>query len=153
MHLRREVGEGLKIAASAIFANKLRSGLTTLGIVIGIVTVCLMAMAIEGLRQSFIRSISALGADVFYIEKYPWERTQAWWKIRNRRDFKIPDAKFIERESAHALAISVENSVMLPVRYQNRSSSAVWICIPTRSRFQRTSGTSRRERPTVFHQL
>ncbi len=73
MNLAREFGEGLKISFHAIFANKLRSGLTTLGIVIGIVTVSLMAMAIEGLRQSFIRSISALGADVFYIEKFPWE--------------------------------------------------------------------------------
>jgi putative ABC transport system permease protein len=127
MNLVRELSEGVKISASAIFASKVRSGLTTLGIVIGIVTVSLMAMAIEGLRQSFIRSISALGADVFYIEKFPWERTQAWWKIRNRRDFNIEDAKVIQRESAHTLAISVENSVTLPVRYKDRESAAVWI--------------------------
>src|SRR3954470_24685251 len=105
-----EFTEGIAISAHAIVANKLRAALTTLGIVIGIVTVSLMAMAIDGLRQSFIRSISALGADVFYIEKFPWERTQAWWKIRNRRDFAIADAKIIQRESAHTLAISVENS-------------------------------------------
>jgi putative ABC transport system permease protein len=127
MNLAREFSEGLKISFGAIFANKLRSGLTTLGIVIGIVTVSLMAMAIEGLRQSFIRSISALGADVFYIEKYPWERTQAWWKIRNRQDFKMSDAKTIQKESTHALAISIENSVTLPARYKDRSSSSVWV--------------------------
>jgi putative ABC transport system permease protein len=127
MNLARELGEGLKISASAIFANKLRSTLTTLGIVIGIVTVSLMSMAIEGMRQKFIRSISALGADVFYIEKYPWERTQAWWKIRNRRDFEISDSKIIQKESTHALAISVENSETLPVRYKDRSSSGVWV--------------------------
>ena len=127
MNLARELSEGLKISASAIFASKLRSGLTTLGIVIGIVTVSLMAMAIEGLRQSFLRSISALGADVFYIEKFPWERTGPWWKIRNRRDFKIADAKIIQRESTHTLAISVENSITLPVRYRDRSSSSAWV--------------------------
>jgi len=127
MNLAREFGEGIKISAHAIFANKLRSGLTTLGIVIGIVTVSLMAMAIEGLRQSFMRSISALGADVFYIEKYPWERTSAWWKIRNRRDFTIGDAKIIQRESVHTLAISVENSATLPVRYKDRNASGAWI--------------------------
>jgi len=128
MNFGRELSEGLKASVSAIFANKLRSVLTTLGIVIGILTVSLMVMAIEGMREKFIRSISALGADVFYIEKYPWERTQAWWKIRNRRDFSIGDAKVIERESKYALAISVENSVMLPVRYRDRTSSGVWIC-------------------------
>lgn len=127
MNLAREFTEGLKISISAIFANKLRSVLTTLGIVIGIVTVCLMSMAIEGMRQKFIRSISALGADVFYIEKYPWERSGQWWKIRNRRDFEIANAKVIQNESIHTLAISVENSMTLPVRYGNRSSSGVWI--------------------------
>jgi putative ABC transport system permease protein len=127
MNLGREFAEGLKISASAIVANKLRSALTTLGIVIGIVTVSLMAMAIEGMRQKFIRSISAMGADVFYVEKYPWESDGPFWKVRNRRDFSISDGKIIQRESIHALAVSVENSTMLPVRYQNRSASAVWV--------------------------
>ena len=128
MNLAREISEGLKISAGAIFANKLRSALTTLGIVIGIVTVSLMSMAIEGMRQKFIRSISALGADVFYIEKFPWESTGPFWKMRNRRDFAMSDAKIIQRESIHTLAVSVENSITLPVRYRERSSSGVWIC-------------------------
>ena len=86
MKLLSEVREGLRISWSAIFANKLRSGLTTLGIVIGILTVSVMATAIQGLNQSFLQSVSALGSDVFYLEKFPWERVEEWWKIRNRRD-------------------------------------------------------------------
>lgn len=128
MKVVREISEGLKISLAAILSNKLRSALTTLGIVIGILTVSLMAMAIQGMRVKFIRSISALGADVFYIEKFPWERTTAWWKIRNRRDFSISDGKILQRESTHALAVSVESSMMLPVRYRERSSTGVWIC-------------------------
>ena len=128
MNLVREISEGLKISGNAIVANKLRSGLTTLGIVIGILTVSLMAMAIAGMREKFVRSISALGADVFYIEKFPWEHTGPFWKLRNRRDFTIPEGKIIQRESTHALAVSVENSITLPVRYKERSSSGVWIC-------------------------
>jgi putative ABC transport system permease protein len=87
MKLVDEFTEGIAISARAILANKLRSTLTTLGIIIGILTVSLMAMAIDAMQQAFMRSISALGADVFYIEKFPWERAEAWWKIRNRRDF------------------------------------------------------------------
>ena len=126
MKLRAEFAEGIRISAQAIVANKLRSGLTTLGIVIGIVTVSLMAMAIDGLRQAFMRSISALGADVFYVEKFPWERTEAWWKIRNRRDFRVADGDVILQESMHALAVSAECSANLPVRYGDRSVSRVW---------------------------
>ena len=112
MTLLTEIREGLSISWSAIRANKMRSVLTTLGIVVGIVTVSLMATAIQGLRQSFLRSISALGSDVFYIEKFPWEGNDAWWKIRNRRDFDINDARFIASESKYTLAVSVEPPLM-----------------------------------------
>jgi putative ABC transport system permease protein len=63
---------------------------------------------------------------VFYIEKFPWESFQ-WSKLRNRRDFDVTDARIIERESAHTLAISVEASDMRPVRSRDRQSGRVWI--------------------------
>src|SRR5712692_10561589 len=119
-----EIREGLNISWSAIRANKMRSFLTTLGIVIGIVTVSLMATAIEGMNQAFMRSISALGSDVLYIEKFPWEGHDAWWKLRNRRDFEITDARFIARESRHVLAISVESSASLPVKSKTKSAGS-----------------------------
>src|SRR5258708_23989708 len=127
MHLLTEIHEGLRISWSAIRANPMRSTLTTLGIVIGIVTVSLMAMAIQGLNQAFLRSISALGSDVFYIEKFPWEGHDAWWKIRNRRDFEITDARTIATESKHVLAVSVEASGNWPVKSKDKSAGSVWI--------------------------
>lgn len=127
MKLSAEIREGLTISWSAIRANKMRSVLTTLGIVIGIVTVSLMATAITGLRQSFMRSISALGSDVFYIEKFPWEGNDAWWKIRNRRDFDVTDARVIATESKHALAVSVEASGNWKVKARDRSAASVWV--------------------------
>ena len=128
MTLVSELREGLRISAGAIVANKLRSALTTLGIIIGILTVSLMAMAIEGLRETFMRSVSALGSDVFYIEKVPWEPGNTWWKYRSRRDFTVQDGKRIAEESTHALAVSIEASGNLPVKYEERSSQGVWIC-------------------------
>ena len=127
MNLLSEVGEGLKISWSAIVANKLRSGLTTLGVVIGVLTVSVMAMAIQGLNQSFLQSVSALGSDVFYLEKFPWERVEEWWKIRNRRDFAVDYARLIAKESTTALATSIEASWNYPVKYKDRSASSVWV--------------------------
>src|SRR5687767_14006612 len=101
-----ELREGLRISFSAVLANKLRSGLTTLGIIIGILTVSLMGMAIEGLHTTFLRSVAALGSDVFYIEKFPWESGNAWWKYRSRRDFTLQYGIRIAAESEHALAVS-----------------------------------------------
>src|SRR5512133_2774084 len=114
MTLLAEFREGLKISWRAILASKMRSCLTTLGIIIGIVTVSLMAMAIEGLNQAFLRSISALGSDVFYIEKFPWESHHAWWKFRKRRDFELSDARIIQREATLAMGVSIECSGTWP---------------------------------------
>jgi hypothetical protein len=69
MNFLTELREGLAISWSAIRANKLRSVLTTLGIVIGIVTVTLMGTAIRGLNNSFLNSISSIGADVLYVDR------------------------------------------------------------------------------------
>ena len=127
MKLGAEIREGVGISWSAIRANPMRSTLTTLGIVIGIVTVSLMATAIEGLNQAFLRSISALGSDVFYIEKFPWEDDDQWWKLRNRRDFDINDARVIASQSRYVLAVSVEASGNFPVKSKERSGGSVWV--------------------------
>ncbi|MBN2506290.1 MAG: ABC transporter permease [Verrucomicrobia bacterium] len=127
MNLPSELREGAKISGAALGANKLRSVLTTLGIVIGILTVSLMATAIDGLNESFRRSISALGSDVFFIEKFPWDSHGKWWKYKNRRDLELSDARAIRRESRHALAVSVEASTSLPVSYRDRSASSAWV--------------------------
>lgn len=63
MYLLFEIKEGLVIAFRAIRANKMRSVLTTLGIVIGIVSVTLMATAIEGVNRAFEKSASAFGSE------------------------------------------------------------------------------------------
>ncbi len=83
-----ELKEGLAISFQAIRANKMRSVLTTLGIVIGIVSVTLMGTAIEGLSRGFNDSISKIGADVLYVQKWPWFGGDEWWKYRNRKDVK-----------------------------------------------------------------
>ena len=128
MTLLTEIKEGLRISWSAIRANKLRSGLSMMGIITGIVTVSLMATAIQGLNMAFMQSISALGSDVLYIDKFPWERDEEWWKFRNRRDFSISYADTIVREATEALAVSAEASNNRTVKYKDRSASGVWIC-------------------------
>ena len=117
----------MKIAWAAIGANKMRSALTTLGIVIGILTVSLMATALEGLRLSFLRSIAGLGSDVLFIEKMPWDNTMAWWKVRNRRDFEIRYARTIAQESQYTMAVSAEASGSWPVKYLDKSVSSSWV--------------------------
>src|SRR3974377_1884032 len=100
MNLFSEFKEGLSISWGAIRANKMRSILTTLGIVIGIVTVTLMGTAIQGLNASFLKSISFLGADVLYVQRFNWfnESREEWVKMRKRRPITLPQSQALERQ-------------------------------------------------------
>ena len=83
-----ELTEALRIAFAQIRANKLRSALTALGVVIGIVAVTLMGTAIRGIDAGVDRSLSGFGDDLLYISKWPWRDVDDWWNYRNRRAIK-----------------------------------------------------------------
>jgi putative ABC transport system permease protein len=86
-----EFKESFFIALRAIRANKIRSSLTMLGIVIGVTAVVLMTTAIKGIDNSFKNGISALGSDVLYLDKWAWFENTEWWKMRNRRNITMED--------------------------------------------------------------
>lgn len=78
--------ESIRFAIQAIVSNKLRASLTTLGIIIGITSVTTMATVVNGIEADFDESMSKLGADVLYIEKWPWAGGPGfkWWEYINR---------------------------------------------------------------------
>ena len=115
-----EFNEGMIIAFAAIRANMMRSVLTTLGIVIGIVSVTLMGTAIEGLNRAFNKSIAAIGADVLYVQKWPWGGGQDWWKIRNRRDLQIQQARAVERQATTVRAVTPIAGTQRQAKYQRK---------------------------------
>ncbi|MSU67599.1 MAG: ABC transporter [Opitutia bacterium] len=87
-----ETTESFAIAFAQIAANKLRSMLTALGVIIGIVAVTLMGTAILGIDAGVENTLSGLGDDVLYVGKWPWRQVDDWWSLRNRRDIKVSDA-------------------------------------------------------------
>ncbi len=88
-----ETVESFAIAFAQIAANKLRSALTALGVIIGIVAVTLMGTAILGIDAGVEQSLSGFGDDVVYVTKWPWKDTSDWWNFRNRRDINIEHAQ------------------------------------------------------------
>jgi putative ABC transport system permease protein len=67
---RTSVREGVRIAIDSLRANKIRAGLTVLGIVIGVATVMAMAGIIGGVRDSVTGEIAALGPNNFVVERF-----------------------------------------------------------------------------------
>ena len=130
MNLLTELNEGLAISWSAIRANKLRSVLTTLGIVIGIVTVTLMGTAIEGLNRAFLKAISSVGADVLYVQREDWsgpDTEEEWRKIQKRPQLTIEQASALERDLKLALAVAPLAFDQRLIKYEKRGASGVTI--------------------------
>ncbi|OAM87724.1 ABC transporter permease [Termitidicoccus mucosus] len=93
--LLHELLESLRIALAQIRANKTRSALTALGVVIGIVSVTLMGTAILGIDAGVNRSLAGFGDDVLYVTKWPWREVDDWWTYRNRPRLKTEYARQI----------------------------------------------------------
>jgi putative ABC transport system permease protein len=134
-----EVKEGLAISFQAIRANKMRSVLTTLGIVIGIVSVTLMGTAIEGLSRGFHDSISKIGADVLYVQKWPWFGGDEWWKYRNRKEVKYPQYEAVERHATLIKSVTPICWTQGVVKYKNQSSDGV-LTLGANDQYLATSG-------------
>ena len=92
-----EISESWKIAVAQMGSNKMRSTLTALGVIIGIVAVTLMGTAISGISIGFDKSMAIFGDDVLYVGQWPWKRVDDWWNYRDRKKIKTEYAEPINR--------------------------------------------------------
>src|SRR6185503_6814179 len=67
--------EGVLIAFDAIRTNKVRAGLTILGIAVGVLVVTVMSAAVHGINEGVAKSMAAAGPTTFFITKWPAEIT------------------------------------------------------------------------------
>tara|TARA_X000001036_G_scaffold240938_1_gene224738 strand:+ start:1838 stop:3046 length:1209 start_codon:yes stop_codon:yes gene_type:complete len=98
--------ENLFISLSAVFANKTRSILTALGIIIGVFSVTMMGTLISGLDKTFESSMSMLGRDILYISRYEWFGDMDWWEVRNRPRMRTEYVEKVKERSKYALAVA-----------------------------------------------
>ena len=98
--------ENFFISLSAVFANKTRSILTALGIIIGVFSVTMMGTLISGLDKTFESSMSMLGRDILYISRYEWFGDMEWWEVRNRPRIRPEYVEKVKDKSQYALAVA-----------------------------------------------
>ncbi len=93
--------EGVAIAIASVWENKLRSGLTVLGVVIGVSTVMVMASLVGGLRTQIIRTIEVAGPTTFYVVRFfsqtPLNPDALPREVRIRPIVKAEEAEMLAR--------------------------------------------------------
>src|SRR6185503_10989057 len=94
--------EGVVIAFDAIRTNKVRAGLTILGIAVGVFVVTVMSAAVHGINAGVAKSLAAAGPTTFFLTRWPAEITSCngsadscpW---RRNPPLTLANAKEIER--------------------------------------------------------
>ncbi|MBN2381214.1 ABC transporter permease [candidate division WOR-3 bacterium] len=109
----------LKLAVVSLRYNKSRSFLTTLGIIIGVMTVIAILSLLEGLNRTIEQQFSTLGSQTIYIQKVEWmistpgNRQQLdFEELRKRPNFTLEDADAIAALPTIEIAVpSISNHV------------------------------------------
>ena len=100
--------EGVAIALSAMRANKLRSALTILGVVIGVATVMTVASMVQGIRGQIVNAIEVAGPQVFYILRFftqtPMDPDRLPYEFRIRPILQARDANAVRAAAPIAYA-------------------------------------------------
>lgn len=137
-----ELKEGLLISLHAIRANKIRSVLTTLGIVIGITSVVLMSTAIKGIDNVFQKGVSSLGSDNLYIDKWEWFNNDIpWWELRNRRNLTLEDYRRYSESAKLPIAAAPTVWSIQKIKHKNTTLEAIFITGTTNDYIRTTNLT------------
>jgi putative ABC transport system permease protein len=127
------LGEIGRMAVDSLKSHKMRSFLTILGIVIGVMTVIGMVSIVQGLNRSFLRELESVGSDLIIVAKFEpgvvvGRRSE---EERQRKNLTVDDALALKSESslvkAVAVQLMVEPTETPPIKYQNIKSEESFI--------------------------
>lgn len=89
--------ESITIALSSLVTNKLRSILTLVGMIIGVMTVIAVVSVINGMNSYVADEINKLGSSTFFVDKYGIIRSaDEWYEKVKRKDLTLMDMRAVE---------------------------------------------------------
>jgi putative ABC transport system permease protein len=125
--------EGFLFAVNSVIVNKLRTFLSLFGITIGIFSIISVFTALDWMEKSIRDSVSTLGDNVLYVQKFPWsfDPNLAWWDIIkwppiSERDYQAILKKSTKSETACFLAAQSEK-----IKYRKNVASDVTVAAIT----------------------
>ena len=114
--------EILKVAFGSLAANKLRSLLTMLGIIIGVGSVITMMAIGKGAQRQVTDRIAALGTTLIMVNA-SMARGAGGVATTDIKPLTLADARQIELRSKHIVAIQPQQDVRMQVQFRNRNIS------------------------------
>ncbi|HOU96246.1 MAG TPA: ABC transporter permease [Bacteroidales bacterium] len=119
----RLIKEGIIFAFNSISVNKLRTFLTLFGITIGIVSIISVFTVLDWMEKSIRDSISTLGDNVIYVQKFPWsfDPNLNWWDIVKWPPVSIEDYEAVSNKSKFAQSTCFTVYRPVVIKFENNS--------------------------------
>lgn len=123
-------GEAFRVAASAILANRLRSSLTIIGVVIGVAVVTFVAALLEGAQNYIKQTASELGPGIVRIDKASFQDflgdAQSFAEaLAKRPDITIEDIAGLRQRIGDRLEVGAQIDAALPAQRGNNSLQGI----------------------------
>ena len=118
-------GEAVKIALQSLWANKMRSILTLLGVVIAVASLIMVVTLTNGAKRFVTTKINTYGADVITISKMPqtFLTLQEYLDFQKRRNIDIDDYKAVKADCRLCMAVGATRAVTGSVVYGTHSTT------------------------------
>jgi putative ABC transport system permease protein len=123
------VWEAFRVATGSLRANKLRTALTLVGIIVGVSAVIAVVTIIDGLNVTVAQTFSSQGSTVFTVSKNPQIITsrEDFVKFNRRKDVTHEDAEAIDRLCASCWRVGIAANAVETVKYANQKAENVRI--------------------------
>ncbi len=105
--------ESVRMAMETLRTNKLRSGLTVLGIMIGVTTVILISSVISGLTANVNGLVESLGSNVYWVFRFPVFGERPTSEMLARKQL-TPDDAYAMLQFPHVIAVDPSKQYRSP---------------------------------------
>ena len=125
--------EGFVFAFNSVIVNKLRTFLSLFGITIGIFSIISVFTVLDWMEKSIRDSISTLGNNVIYVDKWPWgfETNLKWWDIIKWPAIGNDDYQAVINKSTKTAATCLYVVQSKQVKYRKNIANEAYIWAAT----------------------
>ena len=114
--------EAVRVALTAIRANKMRSVLTMLGIIIGVASVITMIALGKGAEADITERVQAMGTNVLHVRPGPPRGPNRPWGAQDQDTLTLADADAIAKRVPTVDRVAPQVSRNMQVRWRNQTA-------------------------------